>query len=360
MPPIEFIPVADLDLIRRRLPILFPEGVPNRQYVVRDIAARTVFVMLYCSAVEGHQRWIGPRHVYCMNDRQAARQTNAARQAWCEVLRKPGYRRPARSWYADNSREPIRDETLRHGLIPIGAVVERSGLATTSSLPRYALSAEFAGLFLLDAKEFPLAAERWRASHLSREALARQRLVALGSAQAGDAVLVTLPSGETRRLLPGLSSVIAKAVIEQFAPRFLHQPALLWLSEPGNKVPLLDNRLAGDIGLRIEADRHLPDIILVDLGARPKPRLLLVFVEVVATDGPIHQQRKNALAELAQAAGFDASNLCFVTAFLDRADAAYRRVVSELAWGSFAWFASEPAKLVVLEADNDRKLSHRL
>jgi hypothetical protein len=95
----------------------------------------------------------------------------------------------------------------------------------------------------------------------------------------------------------------------------------------------------------------------VDLGVKPKPRLLLIFVEVVATNGAIHQQRKNALSRLAEQAGFDLSNVCFVTAFLDRAGTPYRKVVSELAWGSFAWFASEPDKLVWLESPNDRKLA---
>ena len=38
-------------------------------------------------------------------------------------------------------------ETLRDGLIRVGAVVERSGLPTTSSKPRYALREGFAALF---------------------------------------------------------------------------------------------------------------------------------------------------------------------------------------------------------------------
>ena len=31
-------------------------------------------------------------------------------------------------WYADNTREPIRDETIRFGLISVGAVLEQEGL----------------------------------------------------------------------------------------------------------------------------------------------------------------------------------------------------------------------------------------
>jgi hypothetical protein len=49
-------------------------------------------------------------------------------------------------------------------------------------------------------------------------------------------VLVTFPSGETRQLAPGPSSIISQAVIEVFAKRFLEKPAVLWPSESGNNM----------------------------------------------------------------------------------------------------------------------------
>jgi len=57
----------------------------------------------------------------------------------------------------------------------------------------------------------------------------------------------------------GLSSIITKAVVEVFASRFLREPALLWISESGNKVVQRDDQLAQSIGLKIETDRLLPD-----------------------------------------------------------------------------------------------------
>jgi len=44
-----------------------------------------------------------------------------------------------------------------------------------------------------------------------------------------------------------------------------------------------------------------------------------------------------------------------VTAFEDRAVPAYRRLSAELAWGSFAWFATEPDH-VVFYAGSEFKL----
>ena len=103
--------------------------------------------------------------------------------------------------------------------------------------------------------------------------------------------------------------------------------------------------LARSIGLSIEAQKNLPDIILVDLGpAHP----LLVFIEVVATDGPVNERRKRALQDLASDAGFPLDHVAFVTAYLDRSGAAFKKTVDALAWGSYAWFVSEPDGLVEL------------
>jgi hypothetical protein len=133
--------------------------------------------------------------------------------------------------------------------------------------------------------------------------------------------------------------------VEVFAPKFLASPAVLWLSESGNKVVARDDHIANAIGLRIQADRNLPDLILTDLGPTEP---LIVFVEIVATDGAITEGRRNALHILTDAAGFDRRQVAFVTAFGDRSSAGFKKTVGQLAWGSFAWFASEPDQIVLL------------
>ena len=123
------------------------------------------------------------------------------------------------------------------------------------------------------------------------------------------------------------------------------QPAVLFVSESGNKVVARDDQLARKVGLNIEAHKNLPDVILVDLGPTHP---LLVFVEAVATDGPVNDRRRRALEELATQAGFPAEHVAFVTAYLDRSGPAFKKTVDALAWGSYAWFFSEPDGLVEL------------
>lgn len=351
-------PIPALQTIVSRLPLIFPEGIEHRNYVIREMAAKTIFVMLYVDAVEGSGRWLRPDQVTKMTDAQAAGTGDDDRLSWGEQSLIPGGMKDIFGrWYAQNTREPIRDETLRSGLILTGAVVERTGLPTTSAKPRYALNRDFAALFAEDLSENELAkrVQEWQQTHLSRGALARIQILKQGAVAAGEdgGVFVTFPNGETRTMVAGPSSVISKAVIEEFAVRFLATPGVVSLSESGNKVVARDDRLARSIGLNIQADRNLPDIILVDIGPREP---LLVFVEVVASDGAVTAARMTALLDIAVQAGFDASQVAFVTAFADRRSGGfYRKLASELAWGSFAWFVSEPDKIVALKQCGEKK-----
>ena len=347
LPPL--LAVADIHV---RLQAIFPEGTANRNYVTREIAAKTVFVMLYIGAVEGVECWLRPDQVTRMTDAQAALAEDQDREAWLTESMRPAAGYIEGRWYAANTREPIRDETLREGLVRMGAVKERQGLPTTSPLPRYALAAEFARLFDsgLTGEALQAGIEEWQATNLSRSALARVAIMRRGAVAREGRVLVTFPSGETRDMEPGPSSVISRAVVEEFAPRFLEQPGVIWLSESRNQVVARDDRLAQDIGLTIQPGRNLPDLILADLGpAEP----LLVFVEVVATAGPVSEARQAALMTIATEAGFSEGQVAFLTAYADRDDAAFKASVSELAWRSFSWFMSEPDRIVMLHGGAD-------
>lgn len=358
-------PYIDRTSIHQRLQIIFPEGVPQRNYCVREAAASIVFTMLYVGAVEAEDEWVAPKQIYRMTDEQASKKDHAERKAYAMASLIPGFRPTGKTWYQDNSREQIRDESIRQGLIPNNAVIERSGLPTTSGKPRYALRADFAALFdtSLSGNTFEKAAEKWREQHLSVAALARTVLVRRGATTTGEGILITFPNGETRRMAPGPSSTISKAVIEEFARRYLNNPAVLWVSESGAKIVSRDDQLATQLGLKISADRNLPDIILVDLGESDKAQVLLVFIEVVATDGPVTSQRKDALLKIATDAGFRGKRVAFVTAYLDRSQQAFKKTIPELAWQSFAWFAAEPGNLIVLhegEEENTKTITEWL
>lgn len=337
-------PYVPWPLIHERLQLVFPEGTPDRIYCTRELAAKTVFVALYIGAVEGAGRYLGPLHVYRMTEEQADKSDENDRLGYSDAIR-TGIE--GKRWYQDNTREPIRDETLREGLVAVGAVTARNDVPTTSGRPRYALKQEFAALFdpALEGQALTKTITAYQDAHLSKGALARVAIIRAGAAVATDGILATFPNGETRQLAAGPSSVIAQGVVEVFAKRFLEKPAVLWLSESGNKVVLRDDKIANAIGLKIEADKNLPDVILCDLAPKEP---LLVFAEVVATDGPVSERRKEAIFELTDTAGFDRKNVAFLTAYLDRQAPGFKRTVPRLAWRSFAWFLSEPDHIVIM------------
>ena len=78
--------VAD---IHERLQTIFPEGTANRNYVTREIAAKTVFVMLYIGAVEGAERWLRPDQVWRTRSQEPAIQSDHLTHA---LLIKPSER----------------------------------------------------------------------------------------------------------------------------------------------------------------------------------------------------------------------------------------------------------------------------
>ncbi len=342
-------PLLERAKIRQRLETIFPEGVPSRNFVTREMAASTVFVMLYLGAVEGADYYVKPDQVTRMDDDQATKTGTDERMAWRRESVKPG---GTGGWYAKNTREPIRDETLRHGLVRYGAAVERQDLPTTSPKGRYALTADFAGLFdpRLSGKKLDQAIDRWRENNLSVSAQARLRLLEHAAVETDQGVVVTFPNGETRRMKPGPSSIITKAVAEEFTRRFLQHPGVLWVSESGQHETYRDTKLLADLRITLQGDRLLPDMILVDLGEPGEPPAgpLFIFVEVVSSDGPITEERRLALSELITEAGYSSDQAAFVTAYLDRDHPAFRKTMSSLAWNSFAWFLSEPGHLIGL------------
>ena len=347
-------PYVSKKLIAKRLPLIFPEGMQNRKNCVSDVAASVIFVALYINALEDSEQYLGPKHVYCMSNEQANLSKEADRANYGTGCYKRNFVPIGIRWYADNTRESIRDDTIREGLIMVGAIDAREGLPTTSSKPRYFLKSSFPELFdpMLKGKDLNQAIELWQKENLSKSALARIQIVQQGAVASSAGVKITFPNGETRRMAAGPSSIITKAVVEEFAPIFLKEPAVLWVSESGNKVFSKDDVLARAIGLEIEADKNLPDLILVDIGTVDT---LIVFIEVVASDGPISDRRKAALLQLTDNAGFDRSNVTFVTAYQDR-NRVFSRTISSLAWGSFAWFASEPDQIIVLTEEGQEPI----
>ena len=341
-----FPDLVGVEEVQRRLNQLFPQSFPDRALLVGKMAARVVFVFLYGGFLESSNRQLRPSTIYLFTAEQARRTTLAAREAWLGNAFRPGFRPDGKRWYADNSRESIRDDLIRNRLVSMGLVGRKAGVPTTSSAPVYFLRATFAALFdpALDGLALQDSIETWRKAHLSSTTLKRMALKAQGAlARQGD-VLIELPDGARMRLSAGPSTPILKALIEDYAPRWLQRPAVLWISASDRKTQPQFVEMAATVGLRFETAKLLPDLILADLDDPAS----FVFCEVVATDGPVDEARKAAFLELTRGCGIADASVRFVTAYLDREAPQLRKTFHRVAVGSELWFSNEPELVVRL------------
>jgi hypothetical protein len=319
------------------------------------LAAAAVAAMIYVGAVvndEGEPQpenvWARPQTVIEMSDEALARTNTGERLAWAsaaarggahiaELLRDWGVHHAP--WYAANTRETLRDETWPKWRIH-NAARRREGLAQSSSLPRWAITASFADLFSpeLAGEELTAKIDEWRDNHLSTSDLLRIRY-ANDVARAEHRTPVEIPLHGRRYLEPGVASLIIKGIIEEWAPRRLDKPFVVAISEPGTKVFVLDEALMTEVGISINVSKVLPDVLMFDAGAKPPT---FWIVEAVASDGEINEERKAKLLDWANDQYINPSQCKFLTAFTSRNSAPARKRLKDIAVGTFCWFLDEP------------------
>lgn len=352
-------PLLPREDVQARLQMIFPREAFD-PVLSNLLAASALAVMLYADAVvpdEGalpeDAQWVRPSMCLWMSDAVYGHDGEDARAGWRDAALGNSGRRAtlalqedwglpnAAAWYADNSRETLRDETFPAWL-DRGALRDRPGIPTTSSRPRWALTEGFADLFdpSLAGDALEAAIEAWRATRTSPGD--RLRITTLRDRERADhAVRVTLPDGTVRELEPGDASIILRGVIQQWARDRLADPVVLSISEPGDKVYVADASRLRALGLTIDAGNLLPDALIVDIGAMPPT---FWVVEAVATDGPVTEDRRRQLLRWAEDQRIPADSCRFLSAFLDRNDGIAKRRLKDLATDTFAWYASEPTR----------------
>jgi hypothetical protein len=346
--------LVSLEEVQRRLDLIFPLAFPDRGILVGVMASRVIYIFLYGGFLEGSGRFLRPSNIYHFTIEQSEKRSETERLTWLATANKPGNRPAGTRWYADNSREPIRDDLMRNQLLRLGIMHKRQGFPTTASTPINCLSLDFAYLFdpTLEGEELAAAVEKWRKKHLDQATLQRMALRAQGIAAKEGDVFINMPDETRIRISAGPSSNIVKGLIEDFAARHLQKPSVLWISASDQKTYPQFVQMAASVGLKFHPSKELPDIIFADLADKTK----FLFCEVVATDGAVTETRKKALLELIEVSDVPAEAVNFLTAFEDRQSSAFRKNFSQLALDSLVWFRTEPDLLVILSTANKAAL----
>ncbi|MWA02708.1 hypothetical protein F8568_020475 [Actinomadura sp. LD22] len=349
LPPL----LGSRDAYQERLNKILPKSITGVTSTANPAAAAIAFVAMYVGSIE-NENPIRPSTVTWMSDAIAAHREEHIRYAYYEAAVSKDGEKAVRQmcdiweidrgtpWYAGNSREQVRDESLKE-LRNNGAVLTATQIPTTSQRPRYTLEPGFASLLLpgLPEEELDEQIRVWQSTHLTPTGR-RRAAIQNDPSRSADSVTVHLPDGGSRTLHAGPSSVILKALLEHFATK-LDQPSLLFVSQPGEKVNLLDGQGLASMGLEVDQTRLLPDCLLADLAT---DRDTFWFIEVVASDGPITEERKHDLLQWATSQGLQEDRCRFLTAFRSRTASEAKRALPQLARGSYAWFSDEPDALL--------------
>ncbi|MGW2853398.1 BsuBI/PstI family type II restriction endonuclease [Streptomyces sp. NPDC001215] len=340
----------------RRLRVIFPRAAFDSVFS-SPLAAMAVSALIYVDAVCGSDdetdaiQWARPATVLWMSKGALAHSAEAERVAWRTASTKGNKQVAAlhtETWgetfrpsYRDNSRETLRDETFKEWQSH-NAIRQRVDIPTTSSQPRWALLDHFADLFDpdLSGEGFETAARTWRDRHLDPGARLKTAF-ALKAETDKHAVTVVLPNsgGATRKLEPCMASHVIKGVVETWSAARMQKPVVLAISEPGDKVHLGEEIGLQGLGITIDVNNVLPDVIMADIGTDP---VRFWIIEVAASDGVVTAARRTALLKWAAKQNIREDRCSFLTAFEWRNSDSARRRLKDLASGTWAWFAAEP------------------
>jgi len=234
--------------------------------------------------------------------------------------------------YAPNTRETFRRQTM-HQLVAAGiALYNPDNPARPVNSPKAVYQIEPDTLKLL--RSFGTAA--WTKKLAAYQKNRKTLTARYARAREMQKLPVKLTTGETMRLSPGDHSGLIKAIIEEFAPRFVPGGVLIYAGDTGEKWGYFDKELLAKLAVEVDGHGKMPDVVLYC----PK-RGWLLLVESVTSHGPVDGKRHDELARLF--AGSKAG-LVYVTAFLSRA--VMTRYLGEIAWETEVWVADAPSHLI--------------
>lgn len=154
-------------------------------------------------------------------------------------------------------------------------------------------------------------------------------------------VPIVLPEGGEIMLGPGAHNELIRAVLEEFAPRFVPGALPVYVGDAGDKRAHVDDGLLARCGVRLDAHGKMPDVILHDAA-----RGWMILVEAVTSHGPVSAGRR---AELERLFTSVRDSVVYVTAFPDRGIMA--RHMADIAWETEAWTADAPTHLIHFDGE---------
>jgi hypothetical protein len=234
--------------------------------------------------------------------------------------------------YAPNTRETVRRQTMHHFVDAGIALYNPDKPSRPVNSPAAVYQIEPAALTLLRSFDTP----GWHKELTAYLAEGPTLAARYAQERKQNLIPVHIAPGQKINLSPGEHSELIRAIIEDFAQRFVPGAQLIYAGDTGEKWGYFDAVLLGKLGVSVDAHGKMPDVVLFD----PK-REWLVLVESVTSHGPVDGKRH---AELAELFAGSTAGLVYVTAFPTRAIMA--RYLREISWGTEVWVVEAPSHLI--------------
>ena len=234
--------------------------------------------------------------------------------------------------YAPNTRETIRRQSI-HQFVDAGIALYNPDQPNRSvNSPKAVYQIEPAALALLRTFGTPAWHDNLTTYLTGRETLAAR----YAKERAQNRVPVQIAPGKQIALSPGEHSELTRAIIEDFAPRFVPGGILVYAGDTGDKWGYFDASLLARLGVNVDSHGKMPDVVLYYT-----EREWLVLVEAVTSHGPVDGKRHTELARLFAGS---TTGLIYLTAFPNRATMG--RYLGEIAWETEVWVADAPSHLI--------------
>lgn len=239
--------------------------------------------------------------------------------------------------YAPNTRETVRRQTM-HQFVDAGiALYNPDNVMRPVNSPKAVYQIEPATLALLRT----FGATAWHAqltTYLAdRETLTEKYAMVREQSR----IPVKIAPGKEITLSPGEHSELIRAIIEDFAPRFVPGSVLIYAGDTGDKWGYFDAPLLAELGVDVDLHGKMPDVVLHYVAEN-----WLILVESVTSHGPVDGKRHAELADLFRAS---TAGLVYVTAFPTRA--VMSRYLAEIAWETEVWVANAPSHLIHFDGE---------
>ena len=234
--------------------------------------------------------------------------------------------------YAPNTRETVRRQTM-HQFVAAGLAVPNPDEPSRSvNSPKFCYQVEPTALTLLRTYGTPGWADNLN-TYLKSVGTLKQRYA---RAREMKMVPVTLSEGKEVYLTPGKHSILVKAIIDEFAPRFTPGGRIIYVGDTGDKWRYFDEAALQALGVTVDVHGKMPDVVIHHV-----EKDWLVLIEAVTSHGPVDAKRREELAVLFQGAR---SGLVYVTAFLTRSD--MTRYISDVSWETEVWIREAGTHLI--------------